>query len=378
MSKEQNREQESSFLFFLRLVITNWKFLLITYFTVGIITVIILLLVPKWYKSEATVVILEENKSPLTSLLSEFSSLGLGIGAGKGGVDTYFGYLNTKKVYNRLIEEFNLDEVYESNYKEDVYDAIRDNLSTIDNEDNTFTISYTYKEDPEKAFKIVHYLFEELNKITLEVDQAQASHFRTYIENYYNEVKTQLKASEDSLSRFQSKTGLLDLESQIEYSVQSLINLEQQRINFEIQKEYLSGISENNSQVPAIENQISVISSKIEELKNQPNNTILALDILPEIGMEFLRLQRDILVGEKVAEFLRLQYEQALLDEQKINSNLYLIDPPQIPQKKYKPQRVKILIVVMFLTVTLSLGYIRLKEYYLTHQERLKSMLTSG
>src|SRR5690554_4082418 len=107
MSENQHKEQESSFLFFLRLVVSNWKLLLSTYLIVGIVTVIILLVIPKWYKSEATIVVLKEDASPITSVLSEFSSLGFGFGGGTT-VDTYIGYLNTHKVYDRLIKEFNL------------------------------------------------------------------------------------------------------------------------------------------------------------------------------------------------------------------------------------------------------------------------------
>ncbi|MEX0721068.1 MAG: hypothetical protein WD059_10400 [Balneolaceae bacterium] len=375
MNEQNNNESETNFLFFLRLVISNWKFLLATYLTVGIVTVTILMLIPKHYKSEATIVIMEESTSSLTGVLSEFSSLGLGFGTG-GQIETYIGYLHTKKMYDRLIEEFNLFEEYEATYREDVYEIIFANLGATDNENKTFSISYTYEEDPEKAAEIVSFLYKELDKIALEVDKAQASNFRTYVENYYQDVRSSLRKNEDSLSRFQARTGLFDLETQVEVTISSLAELEKRKIGLEIEQNYMDQAFQSSSRSREIDNQVSAISNKINSLKKNQSLTLLALDEVPIEGVNFLRLQRDILVGEKVAEFLRLQYEQALLDEQKINSNLYLVDPPKVAQKKFKPQRTKILFIAMFFTITLSLILIRVKEYYRANRKSIHSLFS--
>lgn len=374
MQQENNKKEESSFLFFLRLVISNWKLLLGTYALVGIITVIILLVIPKWYQSEATIVIMEENNSSISNVMSEFSNLGLGLGT-SGNVETYMQYLNTHKMYDRLIERFNLGEEYETKFREDTYNAIFENMNVVDNENRTFTVSYSYKEDPQKAKEIVQFLYEQLDQIALEVDKAEAANFRKYIENYYNELQSQLKTDEDSMARFQSRTGLLDLETQLEATITGLAELEKERITLEIEANYLRDGVQGSSRLGEIESRIQAINDKIRELRQNQNNTFVALDHIPQQGADFLRLQRDIMVGEKVAEFLRLQYEQALLDEQKINSNLYMVDPPQVPQKKSKPQRTKILFVVMFFTVVFSLVYIRGKEFYKTNKEQLDSLV---
>jgi capsule polysaccharide export protein KpsE/RkpR len=306
--------------------------------------------------------------------MSEFSSLGLNF-AGGGEVATYIEYLHTNKMYDRLNEEFGLAEVYKAEYREDVYEEIFENLIVTDNENKTFTISYIYKEDPEKAAEIVDFLYQELDKIALEVDKAEASNFRTYIENYYRDIQNNLNADEDSLARFQTRTGILDLEAQLGVTISGLAELEKERISLEIERNYVENAFQNPSRINEIESRIKAITDKIEQLKSTQNNTFVALDYIPEQGADFLRLRRDILVGEKVSEFLRLQYEQALLDEQKINSNLYLVDPPSVPEKRYKPQRTRILFIVMFFTVLLSLVYIRADLFYKNNKQALKELL---
>lgn len=374
MSETDETSSQSSLMYFLRLVIANWKTLMGIYITIGILTVIILLLLPKWYKSEATVVILDENQSAISNMMNQFSAFGLG-SFGENNVATYMGYARTNKMYDRLIEEFKLNEVYETQYVEDTYEAIFENMNVTDNEDKTFTITYLYKEDPEMAASIVQFIYGQLDQIALEVDRAEASNFRQYVENYYDEVSSKLRADEDSLTRFQSKTGILDLGIQTEAAIEGIAELEKQKISLEIEKNYVEEVFENTGRVQEIENRISAISAKITDLQRNNSEILVAIDSLPKQGADFVRLKRDILIGEKVSEFLRLQYEQALLDEQKISSNLYLVDPPSIPEKKYKPQRTRILFIVMFFTVLLSLIFIRAKAFYRDHSESFKQLI---
>jgi uncharacterized protein involved in exopolysaccharide biosynthesis len=371
--KDYIKEEESSLFYFLRLVISNWKLLLSIYLTVGIVTVITLLVIPKWYKSEATIVILEDSSSPMNNMLSEFSAFGFNLGGGVN-VETYIQYVHTKKMYDRIINEFNLMEVFEAEKRENAYDMIFENLGVNDNENSTFTISYVYKEDPLKAKQIVEFIYQELDRIALEVDQAQASNFRNYIEDYYQQTKQQLRTDEDSLATFQKQSGILSLDAQLEATIQGLAELELEKIKLEIERDYLQKSFQNTSKISDINYQIESISQKIEELKSVQNTSLVSINNIPDKGVEFLRIQRDIRVGSEVSEFLRLQYEQALLDEQKINSNLYMVDPPRVAEKRVKPQRTRVLFVVMFFTFLLSLILIRGLDFYHTNKPSINQL----
>lgn len=370
MEEKNNQQQESSLFYFLRLLISNWKLLFTIYFTVGIVTVIVLLVIPKWYKSDATIVILDESGSSLSSMLSDFSAFGFNLGGGTNA-ETYIQYVHTKKMYDRIISEFDLMEEYDLSTREDAYEFIFEVLNASNNENNTFNISFLYKEDPVKAKEIVNFVFNELDKISLEVDQAQASNFRNYIEDYYQQTRQKLREDEDSLARFQKQTGILSLETQVAATLEGIAELEMQKIKLEIERDYLEKSFQNSNQVPNINYQIASIEEKIDELTDKQSTTLVSIDNVPDEGLEFFRIQRDITVGTEVSEFLRLQYEQALLDEQKINSNLYMVDPPVVSEKKFKPQRTRALVIVMFFTVLLSLIYIRLTDFYQTHKKQL-------
>lgn len=375
-SKQTSLEtEESNFFYFLRLVSRNWKKLLLLYFIVGLVTVVTLLIIPHWYRSTATVVILEERGvAGMASALSEALPFNIG---GLGGINTdrYLQFTRTKKLQDRVIERYNLKEVYEAQFAEDAYEAFKDNFYIFDNDNNTFDLAFAYKNDPEKAAEITNFIFEVLHDIALEVDKAQASNFREYLERYLRSQEQQLQETRDEMIRFQTETGIINLPAQVEATIEALASYEVSRTEVLLQIEYLKGVvTENNRELRNLQKRYEVFSDQIEALQAEQNMPLLAIEGLPERAAGFLELQRDILIGEQVTEFVRVQYEEALMEEQKVSSNLYLLDPAQVPQKRFKPQRTRTLVIVMFFTVLFSLVYIRAEDYYSEHRESFRGL----
>lgn len=371
-SKEKN---ESNIFFFLKLVIHNWKKLFVLYVVVSMISVVTLLLLPEWYRASATVVILDERgTSGISTALTEMIPFNLGM-IGSINTDRYLQFTKTKKLQDRVINEFNLNDVYETKFIEDTYRAFNDNLFVHDNDNNTINISFTYKEDPVKAAEITNFIYIVLHDIALEIDKAQASNFREYLERYLDTQQQNLKETREKMIRFQNESGILELETQMEATIRSLADIEVMRTETMFQIEYLSRItSEQNVELRNLQLKYESLSRQIENLKKHQEMPLLSIDGLPERASEYLEILRDLTIGEQVTEFVRVQYEEALIDEQKISSNLYLLDPAQVPEKKYKPKRMRSLISIMFFTVLLSLIYVRIKYFYQENEDEFKKL----
>ena len=82
---------------------------------------------------------------------------------------------------------------------------------------------------------------------------------------------------------------------------------------------------------------------------------------LPAVGIESLRLYRNLLIQQKIIEFLIPMYEQAKVDEQKDVPVLLLLDKAVAPERKTRPQRV----LIVFLTGTLSFFFFVLLSFLL-------------
>jgi len=245
----------------------------------------------------------------------------------------------------------------------------------FDNDNNTFDIAYSFKNDPAKSAEITNYIYEVLHDIALEVDRAQASNFRQYLEMYLESQEQRLQETREDMIRFQRESGIINLPVQVEATVEALASFEVARTEILLQIEYLQNVvTQDNRELRNLQQRYEAYNAQIENLRATQNMPLLAIEGLPEKAAEFLELQRDIVVGEQVTEFIRVQFEEAMIEEQKLSSNLYLLDPAQIPEKRFKPQRARTLVIVMFLTVLFSLIYIRSEDYYREHKESFRGL----
>lgn len=366
----QEQESPGAFLSLVRLVVKNWKPLLSIYVIVGVVSVIILLLLSPWYRSTATVVIQNPEQGGILSSIANSLpvSLGLNIGNQKDA-QYYLAFVNTQRMLDSVNNKFDLQKVYDLKYKDQVYKAISGNMHEVDNSNGTFSISFDYENDPKKAAQIANYIYSVLYQFALEVNRAQATDYRSYIQNYYQKTMSELDSTRHKFAKFQKKTGLYNLDDQLPVFIQSIANLESQKMQYEIQLDYLKRIKQNSTvNLDAIKTQINSIDSQIGDLKRNNKYSNVALDTLPNLAIPYYEMYQRIMVGDKVTQFLRLQYEQAVLDQQKKSANIYLLDPAQPADRKFKPKRLAILVLVMCLTFVLSIIYLKGKEYYGEHR----------
>ena len=75
---------------------------------------------------------------------------------------------------------------------------------------------------------------------------------------------------------------------------------------------------------------------------------------IPGIGVESLRLYRNVAIQQKIIEFLVPLYEQAKINEHKDIPVLLVLDRAVPAEKKSKPQRMLIVFLACVLTLALS------------------------
>ena len=100
------------------------------------------------------------------------------------------------------------------------------------------------------------------------------------------------------------------------------------------------------------------------------SNLFIPMSELPDLGMQYARLLRDVKVHSKISLFLMQQYEQAKFEEAKKVSAIQVLDAATPPIKKAKPKRA--VFVAIITIVVLSLYWFILLFY-----ERLDSLKTT-
>lgn len=358
-----------------RTIWNNRKPLLIFNGSIAVISIIILLLLPNKYKSTALVMIEDsEGMMAIPAILKDMP-LNLGFG-GSTSVLRYMRLANSKTVLDSIIAKFDLDQWYETEYREDTYETIMENLELIDNDDGSLSISYI-SVDNEMAADVVKEIFRLVRNLDITIINQTARSFREFIEERNYDAFQKLALYEDSLRVYSENTGIINIEEQIKQTIKTMATLEAKKIDLEIQRDFLkSNVSSQTTTLAQLEEHIRAISKLISELKQNDSHSNIPLNKIPEQGMIYLRLFRNLKIQETIIQFLVPQLENAKLEEKKNYSSLIMIDFPVPAEKKHSPRRSQILFVILFLSSVMSLAYYRIREYLKLNQNLLNSILS--
>lgn len=371
----ENSQKELTPLF--KIIQTIWKyrkFLFIFNFSIALITVIILLIIPKEYKSTALASV--ETGGNMLQIPAILQDLPFGIGGGGGeDIQRYISLGNSRRVLNAVIDKFNLDQWYETEYREDTYKAVTGNLKIIDNEDGTISISFIC-EDNKLAAEIVLEFFEQIKSLDIELSITQAKIFKDFIEQRYQEALEILTQYEDSLKVFSEVSGIIAVEEQIKQSIQFLAELETKKLDLEIQRDFLkANMSNKNLNLAQLEGQVKILRNKIRSIHKEDAYSNVPLDSLPKQSLTYLRLFRKVKIQEAILEFLVPQVENAKIEEKKNYSSILLIDKPVPAERKFRPKRAQLLIIIMFISFIFSLVAVRFLEMYKINKPFIKELL---
>lgn len=197
---EEIREDEINILEIWHILWKNKIFIFIFTFSLILITMIISLLMPKSYKSEAKIT--PSLPSETSTLRSIASSLGLQTTSKITGVDLCYSILKSRTILDRIIDKFNLVEVYRVKTKEDAREKLSGLTDIRKTKEGTIEIS-VIDFSPERARDIANSYIIFLDEIIRSLNITSASQKRLFIEKRLKETEEELRNIEEKLKNYQ-------------------------------------------------------------------------------------------------------------------------------------------------------------------------------
>lgn len=363
--------KESIFWNLIRIIWQKKKILIISFFASMIITLIVTTLMSKTYKARLTFIVNEENTGfNISSLISDIPFDIAGLEASKS--DKYVALLKSRNVRDVLIEKFNLWEEYDEEYLEFLYKELDKNIEVEDNLDNTVTINCYFKDSPEKALDMLNSLYNELYNYSLELNKAKSKDYREYMEKSLNETFEKVALLEDSLKHFQMKNKIILFDEQAKFSFQALGELEAQNMEYKVEYAFLqSSVSNNNPELQEIKRKLDAVQNLKNNLYKEGEEYIIAFNKMPEYGIKYYRLLRDIGIQQQILKILLPIVQNARIEEQKETVNIQIIDEPFLPQYKVKPKRILYMIVVTMLVLIIELFYFAFMDIFSKNKNQI-------
>lgn len=296
--------------------------------------------------------------------------------------------LRSRTMLDRVIEEFNLSEVYGSSIKEYLRKTLASNTLIEENREGGIGFSPIVSIDlsfldhePERAQAVAQFYIDQLDSIMTNINRENAEKSFQMFERRYRENLQEMAAAENALVEFQKEHGILELESQLRVLIENIGQVKANIVGMEVQLNIArAGLSSGASRVQELENRLDELNQIYADLIRQSNTQATSGDIfqeenegvedvfpplmdMPDLGVQYMRLYREMMVQEKIYELVYPQYEQQRLMLREATSGLQVIDEPVLPTYKDSPSRALITIAGFLFSIIVAFFYVAFAEF---------------
>lgn len=321
-------------------------------FVITSVAILVALISPKWYKSRASVFPAEEadllgELGGLSSLVKTFSpGKGLSGLTGPSETDRYIAILKSGSVVDKVINKFDLVNVYEisDGSIEKTAKVLMSNVDIEVQDEGNLTID-VYDKDPQRAADMANYFVEILNEVNSRLHVQNATANREFIEKRYNQNLKDIAEGEQTMQDFQKKYGVVAVPEQIEATVKAMAEvygkLAEKEIEFNVLKRSLSiehpVLKTTEIEVQELRKKIDLINTGSKNL-NSDIKVLIPFKQAPELGAEYLKIYRNLEIQYKILQFITPLYEQSRVEEIRNTPSVIILDRASPAERKAKPK----------------------------------------
>ncbi len=345
---------------------------------VFVLSILFALSLPKEYVSGARIMPPEQAGSNAAMLAALVGKGAAGGGAGglaglagsilgaKNNGALFIDLLRSGTVTGHLIDRFNLQKVYHTRYRQSAAKRLA-HLTKIteDAKSGVITIAVT-GETREQARDLAQGYLDELNNLVAKVNTSSAHRERQFIEQRLKTVQTELQRAQVDLSDFSSKNTTIDIREQTRATVDAGAKLEGQLIAGESELDSLRQIYGNqNVRVRAAQARNAILRRELQRANGQgvsgaddamidASHPYPALRQLPQLGVQWANLYRNVRIHETVFDLLSEEYETSRIEEVKSIPTVSVIDSPELAERRSGPHRTLIVLISTFLSAVIA------------------------
>lgn len=354
-----NGDDEISLLELLTVVAERKKLVLWTTGLFAIVSIIVSLLLPKWYTATVTLLPPQQNSSVNAALASQLGNLG-GLASFAGGSlglknpnDMFVGMLKSRTVEDAMIQKFDLMKEYHERYLSDARKELERHITVNGSGKDALIHISVEARDPNRAAELANNYVDQFRRLSEHLAMTEASQRRLFFEQQLEQAKNNLASAEESLKETEQRTGLIQLDSQARALIESAASLRAQITAKEVQVQSLQTFATSeNAQLVQARQELESMRAQLAKLGGSDEGVDSGLLVpkgkVPGAGLEYVRKLRDVKYYETIFEILARQFEAAKLDEAKQGAVIQVVDAAVAPDKKSFPRRGLIVIVATF------------------------------
>ena len=365
-------------------ILYNWRrFIIVATAAMAVISVIISLFLPNWYKASSRLLLSDSNGGGLASaLLGDLGSAAQSLlGTGGGDYIRYLAILESRNVQVQIIEKFDLITVFDNTDAkfplDETLKSLSDNVQFVIDDEFDFLSVEVLDQDPQRAAEMSNYYVGLLDEVNNQLTTQTAGNFRQYVESRYLKAQQDRANMLDSLADFQRRYGVMDLEAQTEAYFSQLAELRANTLQYEIQLEALkTQFGPENKQVQTMQTFVDAAQQSFQGAMDGREVVMpVSREEAPEMVRQYLNLTMERMIQEKILEFVAPMLEQARFEEERKAQALQVVDEAVAPYKKAKPKRMIIVIAATLSGFILALIFALVMEWWRRNSARFAARL---
>lgn len=297
--------------------------------------------------------------------------------------DTFVAILKSRTMAEDLVGRFKLKDYYKSKYTEQAIKSLQSATDISVSKEGVITVKVEDK-DPKLAADVATAYTTNLDRLFSKLGTTDASRQRAFIQERLEKTEKSLRESEEVLRRFQESNKAVVLQEQSRTALEAAARVRGEIAAAEVQLEVMRAFAtESNPQVQQQKRQIEEMKKQLGQMEygrgldlsaassnpgQHRREFIVPFSKVPELGMELIRLTREVKIQETVFNLLTQQLEQAKIAEARDTPTVQVLDKAVPAERKSKPSTT----LNMAITGALSLFIGIFLAFFLEYLERVR------
>jgi len=252
----------------------------------------------------------------------------------------YVSIMTGKTIFDRIIARFNLLGVWKLQYLVDARKRLARMVKISEGRhDGLISIEAT-DDNPERAAAIANAFSEELDKLLQQLAVQEARDRLSFLEKERNQTCDNLAKAEESLKTFSEKNSVLQIDVQtrgtIEYIAKLRAEVDAKEIQMQVLRQQAGPLSFD---LKHLETELAGLKERMHLAELQLDQSCigdvcLATSRVPALGLQYLRLYRELKFQEALYQMFCKLSEIARVDEVRNNYRIKVVDCATPPERR--------------------------------------------
>lgn len=317
------------------LIAENIRALIVVPLAAGVTALGVTYLLTPTYTATTRVFPPQQQQSAAAALLgNQLGVLAGGVGSAlgiKNPADLYAGMVKSRTVADKLLARFNLRQVYDKKYDEDVRKELAERTNVIAGRDGLIAIE-VQDQDPKRAADLANAYVDGLRELTQTLAVTEAAQRRLFFEKQLKQTKDDLTRAEVALRGSGINEAVLKTVPQS--ALEELARLKAQVTAQEVKLGAMRGyMTESNPEFRQAQQELAALHLQLAKTDRMDATKPTGA------GAQYIGKYRDFKYYETLFELMSKQYEMARLDEAREGAVIQVVDAAVPPDRKSKPRR---------------------------------------